>query len=92
MCWLFQFYVVARSSPPKHAQWLHRQIRGIRSVCLTDAEHIEGVETAPLFYNWPGWWAKMELFNPDHPVIGKEDLFYLDIDTVITGDLHEFTN
>ncbi|EHI1004568.1 hypothetical protein J1C06_004901 [Escherichia coli] len=77
---------------PKHAQWLHRQIRGIRSVCLTDAEHIEGVETAPLFYNWPGWWAKMELFNPDHPVIGKEDLFYLDIDTVITGDLHEFTN
>lgn len=82
----------SRDFTPRHAQWLHRQIRGIRSVCLTDADHIEGVETAPLLYNWPGWWAKMELFNPNHPVIGKEDLFYIDIDTVITGDLHEFTN
>ncbi|MBJ3814630.1 hypothetical protein F9C28_06745 [Shimwellia pseudoproteus] len=72
---------------PRHAQWLHRQFGATRSVCLTDAGDIPGVETAPLLYNWPGWWAKLELFNPQHPVIGAQDLLYIDIDTVITGDL-----
>lgn len=73
----------------KHAQWLSKQIKGHRFICLTDAKHIPGVETAPLLYDWPGWWAKIELFNPNHPIIGKEDILYFDIDTVITGDISE---
>ncbi|ELM1462755.1 hypothetical protein GBC03_12590 [Citrobacter telavivensis] len=74
----------------KHAQWLHRQFGGRKSLCLTDAKTIEGVETAPLLYNWPGWWSKIELFNPDHPVIGNQDLLYFDIDVVVTGNLDVF--
>lgn len=38
----------------------------------------------PLLHDWPGWWAKIELFRPglfDGPVL------YLDLDTLIVGDL-----
>lgn len=75
----------------KHAQWLHKQLKGYDSVCLTDAPKIEGVNTAPLLYDWPGWWAKLELFNPLHPVIGSEDILYIDIDSVIVGDINPLT-
>ncbi|MER1978028.1 hypothetical protein [Pseudocitrobacter faecalis] len=75
---------------PKHAQWLHRQFGDRPSICLTDAESIPGVKTTPLLYNFPGWWSKIELFNPDNPVIGDQDLLYFDIDVVITGDLDIF--
>ncbi|WP_409309911.1 hypothetical protein [Pectobacterium sp. B1J-3] len=74
---------------PNHAQWLHSQLSSYESVCLTDAGNIPGVKTIPLQHNWPGWWSKIELFNPKHPVIGKRDIFFIDIDTVITGDLTE---
>lgn len=74
----------------QHAQWLHKQLVGYNSVCLTDAKYIKGVNTAPLLYNWPGWWSKIELFNPEHPVLGKEDILYMDLDTVITGDISDF--
>lgn len=75
---------------PKHAQWLHKQFGELPSVCLTDAENIPGVATAPLLHNWPGWWSKIELFNPDHPILGNQDLLYFDIDVVITADLNPF--
>ncbi|EMU6538943.1 hypothetical protein [Escherichia albertii] len=75
----------------KHAQWLHRQLDGYKSICMTDASEIKGVQTAPLLYNWPGWWAKLELFNPEHPILGNEDILYIDIDTVIVGDITHFT-
>lgn len=75
---------------PKHAQWLHRQFKGIPSICLTDADNIPGVNTTPLLYNWPGWWSKIELFNPNHPVLGDQDLLYFDVDVVVTGDIHIF--
>lgn len=75
---------------PKHAQWLHRQFQDLPSVCLTDAEDIPGVKTTPLLYKWPGWWSKIELFNPDHPVLGDQDLLYFDVDVVVTGDLQVF--
>lgn len=77
---------------PEHAQWLHSQLQGYDSVCMTDAVKIEGVRTLPLRYNWPSWFSKLNLFNPDDPNIGKEDIFYIDIDTVITGDLQPFFN
>ncbi|MGV8925717.1 MAG: hypothetical protein ACOH2G_08580 [Ewingella sp.] len=74
----------------KHAQWLHRQLAGYDSVCLTDAGQIEGVNTVPLLYDWPGWWSKIEAFNPDRADIGNQDILLLDLDTVITGDLSPF--
>ncbi|MCV5289720.1 hypothetical protein OFB97_30755, partial [Escherichia coli] len=49
-----------------------------------------GVNTTPLLYNWPGWWSKIELFNPNHPVLGDQDLLYFDVDVVVTGDIHIF--
>jgi hypothetical protein len=82
---------------PQHVQWLKRQCDkhapGVRFVCLTDAGMIDGVETIPLLYNWPGWWSKMELFDHD---FGR--VLYMDLDTVIVGPLnkmlehsHQFT-
>lgn len=64
----------------KHVQWLARQIPGL--ICLSDVP-IEGVETIPLQHDWPGWFAKFELFRPDI----EGGILYFDIDTVITGDL-----
>lgn len=65
---------------PAHVQWLARQVPGL--ACLSDVD-VPGVPTIPLRHGWPGWWSKLELFRPD---IGG-DLFYIDLDTVITGDL-----
>lgn len=60
-------------------------------ICLSDVEvpckripleHTSNVKS-------PGWWAKMQLFKPglfDGPVL------YLDLDTVITGNLDELIN
>ena len=48
---------------------------------------IEGVETIPLQYDWPGWFSKMELFRPDI----KGDFLYVDLDTIIISqDLDQF--
>lgn len=68
---------------PAHVQWLAQQVPGL--VCLTDTD-VPGVKTLPLYYSWPGWWSKMELFRPDI----RGDLLYLDLDTVVMGDLSEF--
>lgn len=73
-----------------HAQWLHRQLAGYDSLCLTDAGHIDGVNTAPLLNEWPGWWSKIEAFNPDRRDIGDRDVLFLDLDTVVTGNLSSF--
>jgi hypothetical protein len=54
-------------------------------VCLSDVE-VEGVETIPLKYNWPKWWSKLELFSD--AIDG--DLLYIDLDTVVLGDLAKF--
>lgn len=51
-------------------------------VCLTDDVYAD--HCVPLKHDWPGWWAKIELFRPglfDGPVIA------VDLDTVLTGDL-----
>lgn len=39
----------------------------------------------PLLHDWPGWWAKMNMFSP--AITG--DLLYFDLDTMIVGDLTE---
>jgi hypothetical protein len=61
---------------PEHVQRLAKQVPDL--ICLSDVE-IEGVKTIPLLYNWPKWWAKLELFRPD--IAG--DLFYIDLDSTV---------
>lgn len=71
---------------PDHVRWLRDQFRAQvsaphRFVCLTDYAVIAGVETIRLQDDLPGWWSKLELFRE------LDDAFYVDIDTVITGDI-----
>jgi hypothetical protein len=48
--------------------------------CYSFAEDDE-IEAIPLRANWPGWWAKMEVFSLGGPVL------YLDLDTVLVRDI-----
>lgn len=61
---------------PEHVQWLARQVPGL--VCLSDVA-VPGIETIPLQHDWPGWWAKMEMFGPS--IAG--DVLMIDLDTVV---------
>ena len=71
-------------------QWLWNAVRGnyphARFICLSDVP--VPCERVSLQHNWPGWWSKMELFRPDIP----DDLLYIDLDTVVTGDLRQIAN
>jgi hypothetical protein len=78
-----------------HVRRLHQQVRHFAPdtpfLCLSDTR-VKGVRTRPLQHAWPGWWAKMELFRLDFP------LLYLDLDTALTESLspllaggHDFT-
>lgn len=70
---------------PAHVQWLHRQLPpDVPSVCFSDVD-VPDVQTIPLQHDWPGWWSKMELFRPDI----MDDIFFIDLDTVIVGDITE---
>jgi hypothetical protein len=75
---------------PHHAQVLAKQVeRNLCTdvICLTDVA-VPGVDTVPLTFGWPGWWAKMELFDPKL----RGDLLYLDLDTVVLGDLSDIAS
>ena len=50
-------------------------------VALSDVE--VDCDRIPLKENWPGWWAKLELFE------NFTSAFYLDLDTVIQGPFLE---
>lgn len=67
---------------PEHVQRLHAQFCGLPSVCMSDV-NVPSIETLPLRHDWPGWFAKMELFNPD---LIQDDILYFDLDTLITGN------
>lgn len=73
---------------PEHVQRLQQHAGffapDTEFVCLSDVA-IAGVETIPLESDWPGWWAKMELFRPD---LGG-DMLYLDLDSSIVGDVSD---
>lgn len=74
----------------RHAKWLHNQLKAYDSICLTDIDKIKNVQTTPLQYNFPGWWSKLELFNPKHPILGNKEFLFLDIDTVIVNNIDHF--
>lgn len=52
--------------------------------CLTN-ENIEGVACRKLKRNWPGWWSKLELFDPELP----GDFLFVDLDTVLLGPIDD---
>lgn len=76
---------------PSHVQALQAQIAQWAPFasfeCLTDMR-IPGVTCRPLKRKWPGWWSKMELFDPEL----RGDFLYMDLDTVIVGPLDDFEN
>lgn len=76
----------------RHVAWLRGQVYQ-NIFCITDStQEMQGVISIPMRYNWPGWWAKMEMFNP----IISGDFLYCDLDTVFLDgvpewNLHETT-
>lgn len=80
---------VLRQSPEFDVEYVEKLHRGVtqhlkaphRFVCLSDV--LVPCERIPLKTDWPGWWAKIELFTLPGP------LLYFDLDTVITGDLSD---
>jgi hypothetical protein len=92
---------VLRSGGIYDASWVARLQAGVarhltlahRFVCLSDVPvPCERIELAE---DWPGWWAKIELFRPG--LLDGRTL-YFDLDTIIVGNLdriaahpHRFT-
>ena len=75
---------------PEWPQRLQRQVEANLSqdhnfVCLSDME-VEGVETIGLRHDWPGWWSKIELFEPG---LFGGPVLYLDLDCVVVGRLDD---
>lgn len=73
----------------EYVDWIRESVpKEYDFVCLSDDPEVPGY--FPLDYHYPGWWSKMEIFRPG---ILDDDIFYLDLDTVIlkdiTEDLHE---
>lgn len=58
-------------------------------MCLSDLP-VGDVERIPLRHNWPGWWSKVELWRNVFPI--GERILYLDLDTIIVGDLSEIAS
>lgn len=83
---------VLRSGGGYTSEWVDKLKRGVgrgltiphRFVCLSDVD--VNCERIRLKHDWPGWWSKIEMFRPE-VIIGPT--LYLDLDTVITGQLDE---
>lgn len=80
---------VLRSGSIYSPEWVSRLQAGVarhlasehRFVCLSDVA--VSCERIPLLHDWPGWWAKMEVFRLKGPVL------YVDLDSAIVGDLED---
>ena len=55
-----------------------------RFICLSDKK-VEGIETRILKPGYEGWWNKLQLFDMGQAL--GERVVYLDLDTLITGDI-----
>lgn len=86
---------VLRSGGIYDASWVQKLRDGVarnltvdhRFVCLSDAP--VPCEREPLMFDWPGWWAKLELFRPG---IITEPTLYLDLDTLIVANIDALAN
>lgn len=65
----------------RHARMLEEQLDVPLTVYTDDLDLLaaRGPLARPLTHNLPGWWSKMELFNPQHP----DDIVFFDLDTAI---------
>jgi len=87
-------YTVFVKSKVYTKEWVYRIKRSLERnstvpfnfFCMTN-ENLLGIQTLPL-YNESGWWAKMELCRPDI----KGIVHYMDLDTIITGNVDFFLN
>jgi hypothetical protein len=74
-----------------HGQWAAHYDKPYRFVCLNDVHDAEitldEVEYVPLKYDWPRWWAKVEMFSPDMERFGR--MFFMDLDNTICGDMSD---
>lgn len=59
---------------------LNRHTPGPPIICLTDMD-VDFCRTERLRHDWPGWFAKLELFRLPGPAL------YLDLDVTVHGDL-----
>lgn len=57
-----------------------------RFICFTDRP-VDGVECRPLPTDLPTWWSKIGLFKPG---LLEGNTLYLDLDVVLTCNLHPF--
>lgn len=74
--WVYRLKrMVARNLPVDH-----------RFVCLSNVPRLD-VETIQIPDYPPGWWAKLRLFDPALADRLGPRCLYLDLDTLITGDL-----
>ena len=86
---------VLKSGGVYDAEWVRKLRDGVarhmnlpnRFACLSDVD--VPCERIPLKHDWPGWWSKIEMFSPG---IITGPTLYLDLDTVITGNIDNFTN
>lgn len=77
------------------AEYVNKLYRGVQRhlrhkhkfICFTDKKKglDESIICRELLEGWKGWWNKATLFSPEAKLEGR--VFYIDLDTVITGPL-----
>jgi len=61
-----------------------------RFICVTDdPNYDEGIETVQIPQGLEGWWGKLWLFSDEFQKNLDGQVFFFDLDTVITGELDE---
>ena len=87
---MFSLICVLKSGGLYDASWVEKLRNNVarhvtrphRFYCLSDVD--VPCERVPLEHDWPGWWAKLEMFKPG---VITEPTLYLDLDTIVTGSL-----
>jgi hypothetical protein len=72
----------------KLQQTVASHVAGHSFVCLTDMG-VPGTACIRLRHLWPGWWAKLALFEPG---LFPGPVLYMDLDTLPVGDLTELAS
>ena len=92
-----KYVTVLKTGPEYKEQHVHLLVeslvkynKNVRLSVLSDINiNHPKVDTIPLIENWPGWWSKIEMFRPG---LFDETVFYMDLDSVVVGDLSNLEN
>lgn len=76
---------------PEHVQRIYDMIRKhvkfhYDFVCYSDLDFPFAGQIRKLYYGWPNWWSKLEIFRD------IEDSFYIDLDMTIHGDITDIVS